>query len=85
MWHSCKSSLLKKLRKKRISKKKDEVEFAKKLKKIGYFFPSNKKPFFSKVIKAFQRHYRKELIDGVADEECLAILDNLSIKNTKNP
>tara|TARA_B100001123_G_scaffold446929_1_gene602892 strand:- start:114 stop:851 length:738 start_codon:yes stop_codon:yes gene_type:complete len=85
IWHSCKSNLLKKLRKIRISKKKDKVQFTKKLKKIGYYFPLNKKLFFSKAIKAFQRHYRKELIDGVADKECLAILENLSIKITKNP
>ena len=31
-------------------------------------------------IKAFQRHYRKDLIDGLIDQECLIISNNL-IKN----
>ena len=47
---------------------------------IGYCFSSKNNFFFSKVIKSFQRHYRKQLIDGVIDEECLAISNKL-IKN----
>ena len=30
--------------------------------------------------KAFQRHYRQELINGLLDKECLIIAQNLSKK-----
>ena len=78
IWHSSKSSLLRKFRRIKISSKKDKIKFVKNLKKIGYCFPTNKKSFFIKTMKAFQRHYRKELINGLADKECLIIAENLS-------
>ena len=31
--------------------------------------------------KAFQRHFRKELINGILDKECLIIADNLAKKS----
>ena len=34
--------------------------------------------FLTKILKAFQRHYRQELINGQADKECLIIAQNLS-------
>ena len=80
IWHSCDPNLLKKLRKINIVKKKDKIEFIKNLKKIGYCFSNNKNFFFSKVVKAFQRHYRKEIINGLVDKECLIIARNLSKK-----
>ena len=80
IWYSCKPNLLKKLRKINIVKKKDKIEFIKNLKKIGYCFSNNKNFFFSKVVKAFQRHYRKEIINGLVDKECLIIARNLSKK-----
>ena len=78
IWHGCKPSLLKKFRKIKILKKKDKEKFAKNLRNIGYCFPLNKKPYFFKVIKSFQRHFRKELINGQPDKECLIIAENLS-------
>ena len=80
IWHSSKSSLLKKFRRIKISSKKDKIKFVKNLKKIGYCFSSNNKSFFVKIVKAFQRHYRKEVINGFLDKECLIIAENLSKK-----
>ena len=79
IWHTCKNSLLKKFRGIKIFEKKDKMKFVKNLKKIGYCFPSNKFSF-NKTVKAFQRHYRKELINGFLDKECLIISENLSKK-----
>ena len=78
IWHSSKSRLLRKVRRIKISSKKDKIKFIKNLKKIGYSFPTKNKLFFSKIVKAFQRHYRKELINGLVDKECLIIAENLS-------
>ena len=78
IWHNCNSMLLKKFRKDRKLKKKDEVDFYKKLKKIGYWFPSKNKKSSVKIIKAFQRHFRKELVNGILDKECLTIAKDLS-------
>ena len=80
IWHSCKPSLLKKFRKIRIFTKKDKIQFIKNLKRIGYCFSANNKSFFNKTIKAFQRRYRKELINGILDKECIIIAENLSKK-----
>ena len=83
-WHRCKPSLLRKYRRIKILSKKDKIKFVKNLNKIGYCFSSNKKSHFIKIVKAFQRHYRKELIDGLLDKECLIIAQNIS-KNLRKP
>ena len=80
IWHSSKHNLLRKFRRIGISSKKDKIKFVKNLKKIGYCFPINNKSFFVKVVKAFQRHYRQEVINGLLDKECLIIAENLSKK-----
>ena len=80
IWHSCKPSLLRKYRNIKILEKKDKIKFIKNLNKIGYCFSSKKKSFLVKMLKAFQRHYRQELINGYADKECLVIAQNLSKK-----
>ena len=80
IWHSSKSNLLRKFRRIKIYSKKDKIKFIKNLKKIGYCFPINNKSFFIKTTKAFQRHYRKEAINGSLDRECLIIAENLSKK-----
>tara|TARA_B100000579_G_C22782168_1_gene829922 strand:+ start:687 stop:1409 length:723 start_codon:yes stop_codon:yes gene_type:complete len=77
IWHYCKLETLKKERKVRILDNKKKVKFMKCLKKIGYCFPNNKKLFF-KIIKAFQMHYRNELVNGILDKECLIIAQNLT-------
>ena len=83
MWHNCKSSFLLKLRKNKIFQK-EKKNFINNLIKIGYCFETNKKSHFTKTIKAFQRHYRKELVNGLIDKECLIISQNLA-KNSKKP
>ena len=78
IWHSYKSHLLTKFRKIKLKKKQDKIEFIKNLKKIGYSFSNNKRSANVKIIEAFQRHYRKELINGLIDKECLIIAKNIS-------
>ena len=78
IWHWCKPNFLKKFRKIKIKKKQEKIEFVKNLNNIGYCFSTNNKSFFVKIVKAFQRHYRKELINGLIDKECLIIAQNLS-------
>ena len=80
IWHSCNSKKIKKLRKnKKISFEK-KIEFFKNLKKIGYFISLKKKGYLLKTIKAFQRHHRQELVNGILDLECLEISRNLGKK-----
>ena len=76
IWHNCKAKDLIKFRQVRISNK-FKSEFINNLKKIGYCFNNKKKTNFLKTVKAFQRHYRKELINGIIDKECLIIAINI--------
>ena len=78
IWHKCKPSLLRRCRNIKIFEKKDKIKFFKKLNKIGYCFSTKKKSFLTKTVKAFQRHYRKKLINGLIDKECLIIAQSLS-------
>ena len=65
--------------------KKDKNKFIKNLIKIGYCFSDRKKSYLKKIIEAFQRHYRKELINGFLDKECIIIAQNLSKNFKKTP
>tara|TARA_B100001123_G_C15175269_1_gene973054 strand:+ start:422 stop:1147 length:726 start_codon:yes stop_codon:yes gene_type:complete len=78
LWYNCNSSFLKRNRNNRILNKKDKLIFIKNLKKIGYCFSNKRKFSLTKTIKAFQRHYRPELINGNFDKECAIIAKNLS-------
>ena len=80
IWHDYNSIFLKKYRKIKIRNTKDKIFFLKNLKKIGYCFSLNKNEHILKTIKAFQRHFRKELINGLIDQECLLISSSLSKK-----
>ena len=80
VWHNCKPSVLREYRNIKISEKKDKIKFFKNLNKIGYCFSTKKKSFLVKIMKAFQRHYRQELINGRLDKECSIIAQNLSKK-----
>ena len=73
VWHDYKLNILRKFRKNKVFKKHDEVKFFKNLNNIGYCFSFKKKFLLTKTVKAFQRHYRKELINGLLDKECLVI------------
>ena len=55
-------------------------KFINNLNRIGYCFSAKNKPFFIKTIIAFQRHFRKELINGILDQECFMIAQNLTKK-----
>ena len=80
IWHDFKAHFLKKNRKLKVSKKEIK-KFKKLLIKIGYFLPLGKTKSFLSITKAFQRHFRKELISGILDRECLIIADNLAKKS----
>ena len=80
IWHNYNPKLLSKFRRTKIVTKRERVQFVKNLCKIGYCYDSKNKSFFSKIMKAFQRHYRKELINGHLDKECMIIAQNLSKK-----
>ena len=84
IWHSYEPNFLKKHRRLKALTKQDKKKFIKNLNKIGYCFSDKKKYFFIKIVKAFQRHYRKELVNGLLDKECLIIAQNLSKKTIKN-
>ena len=80
IWHNLNKQKLKKLRKKKC----DDVtqrKFFNNLIKIGYSKEEEKnvkKRKYSKfVIKAFQRRFRQELINGKIDQECLLISQKL--------
>ena len=77
IWHNYKIDSLKKFRKVKISQNK-KSKFIKNINNIGYRFFSKNKADFTKNIKAFQRHYRKELVNGLIDKECMLIAENLS-------
>ena len=76
VWHNYKPSFLRKYRNIQIFEKKYKIQFIKNLNKIGYCFPTTKKNF---LVKAFQRHYRQELVNGKLDKECSKIAENLLI------
>ena len=78
IWHKCNSKLLKKNRNVKIFKKNDKKKFIKNINKIGYCLSVQKKSLFTKYMKSFQRHYRKELINGVLDKESMFIAQNLA-------
>ena len=80
IWHSCNKKILKRMRNVKISNNKEKEIYKKNLKRIGYCFSNNNKFLFSKITKAFQRHYRNELINGILDVECLIISKNLTKK-----
>ena len=79
IWHNLNKKKLSKLRKKNsdISTKNF---FLNNLFKIGYsrfLKKSDKLLFLSLLIKSFQRRHRKELINGIIDQECLLISKEL--------
>ena len=80
IWHSVSKENLENNRLKLIENSL-EKKFYNNLSKIGYTFIKNsnlkKKFFFIKLVKAFQRRYRQQLINGKIDKECLLISENL--------
>ena len=81
IWFNLNPKLLKKFRKKKIEKKQDKIKFFRYLNKVGYCTSLRTNNFVhNKILKAFQRHYRKDLINGLLDQECLIIASNLAKK-----
>ena len=80
LWHSISIQLLKKNRKIKLDKNSEKI-FYDNLSKIGYItknseYSKNRK-FYNCVVKAFQRRFRQELINGKVDKECLIISKNI--------
>ena len=80
IWHDYEPNLLRKFRRTKVLIPQDKKRFVKNLNKIGYCLSAHNKPFFIKTISAFQRHFRKELINGILDQECFIIAQNLAKK-----
>ena len=80
VWHTLKKKLLEKNRNIKINSLSEEC-FIKNLFKIGYEKPTikniSRKKHLSLIVKAFQRRFRPELMDGKTDRECLLISVNL--------
>ena len=77
-WHNLDLKKIKKFRKIRLSSKKEEKSFTKNLHKIGYMKMSQKRSKKDRlIIKAFQRRFRQDLVNGIVDKECFLISKNL--------
>jgi len=81
-WHNLNKKLLFKNRKIKINNLQKKI-FIKNLIKIGYPIKKtkqlkiNSEKYLKLIIKAFQRRFRQELINGKIDQECLLISQNL--------
>ena len=80
LWHTLSRNIKKKNRNKKIDRI-EEKYFYRNLSKIGYLNKNQKiNKLTSFVIKAFQRRFRQELVNGKLDKECLIISHNLAKK-----
>ncbi len=80
LWHSLSKQRLNNSRKKKIEIN-NKKKFYNNLFKIGYLNKKkNQDKFIIFIIKAFQRRYRQELVDGKLDKECLLISENIAKK-----
>jgi N-acetylmuramoyl-L-alanine amidase len=83
LWHTVKKQKLIKNRKIKTTKVERDF-FFNNLFKIGYpkrFSEDlNKEKYLNCIIKAFQRRYRQDLVDGKIDQECLLVSQNLEEK-----
>ena len=83
LWHSLSIQSLKKNRKIELDKISKKM-FYNNLSKIGYVMKktenSKNRKFNNYIVKAFQRRFRQELVNGKIDKECLIISNNLAKK-----
>ena len=81
IWHNLNPESLIKMRRKKV-KITDVKIFFKKLIRFGYPSKSkivkNKYKYQALLVKAFQRRFRPELINGKIDEECMLILNKIA-------
>ena len=77
-WHTLNEKKIKKFRNKNLTKSESE-NFIKNLNDIGYPKKNTQKSNKNKnyLVKAFQRRFRQNLINGKMDQECLLISENL--------
>ena len=80
LWHSLSTQSLKKNRNIKLDKFGEKI-FYNNISKIGYVMKKNEKlknrKFNNYIVKAFQRRFRQELINGKLDKECLILSNNL--------
>jgi len=74
-WHTLNQSKIKKKRNLKLENLEKKLFFSH-LFKIGYSETNNKKERIN-LVKAFQRRFRQNLINGKPDKECLLIIKNL--------
>ena len=79
LWHRLDQNKIKKFRKVWLSSEKEKIKFLKNLVKIGYTKVSKKSLNIENLVKAFQRRFRNQLINGKIDKECFLISNNLLI------
>ena len=85
IWYKLNHKILIKNRNVRIDSDEKNT-FIKNLERIGYSnkvlkeLNYNKKRYHKVIIKAFQRRFRQELINGKPDKECLIVSNNLTSK-----
>ena len=78
LWHNLKLKRIRKFRKLKLSLK-EKREFLNNIQEIGYSMSKGKdlKKNIDYIVKAFQRRYRQDLINGKLDKECLLISKNV--------
>lgn len=80
LWHNLEKKILRKYRVNKIDKN-DQKTFLNNVFKIGYSkkVPKNikKKKYQAFIVKAFQRRFRQDLVNGKIDKECLLISEDL--------
>tara|TARA_B100000963_G_scaffold72227_1_gene60360 strand:+ start:1542 stop:2294 length:753 start_codon:yes stop_codon:yes gene_type:complete len=81
LWHSLSIQSLKKNRKIKLDKFSKKM-FYNNLSKIGYIMNKTQnlknRKFKNFIVKAFQRRFRQELVNGKIDKECFIISNNLA-------
>ena len=76
IWHSLDQKFIKSFRLKKLINV-NKKNMLKMIKKLGYSGVLTAGRLDKNFIKAFQRRYRQELINGIFDQECYLILNNL--------
>ncbi len=76
IWHSLDEKFINNFRLKKIINI-NKINMLKMIKKLGYSKILTAGRLDKNFIKAFQRRYRQELINGIFDQECYLILNNL--------
>ncbi len=77
IWHNLNNLTCKKFRRVKMNNK----SYLTQLKKFGYTEKYKNSMELKKIIKSFQRRFRRELINGILDKECYMILKSLNSLN----